>query len=241
MKPSSIILSIFLAGLLLCLSMPLKSKNAIDEPTGFNEKVFDATYVLYGKNNTDKSYNICTAMAYEKSSDGYHFISAGHCVRALPENTIFSVAKNMDSADAPVSPIKSHFDDGLDISIFDLKTTEKIVTIPIGSEKAERVGNHVVTASFGDGLDKQLSLGIISTDVFGKNVCDGCEGDFVVQVVHSKGSSGAGIVSEKTHKIIGILTNATDVGALIQPASAYPAFLESPEQIRVPVITLDKQ
>lgn len=210
-----------LTTLFLLLALPLYAKNPINEPKGFDKKIYNAVFALYGTLG-DKNQAMCTATAFEKSSDGYHFITAGHCVILAPAEIQFSVAPDIGGKQIPATVVSAHMDDKLDMAIFDVKTTEKIQTIPLGNENTERVGNDIIFVGFGEGMYKQISHGAISTQIMGNDSdCSVCANKFLIQGTAADGSSGSAIISKKTHKIIGILTNGGDIGQVIQPISTY--------------------
>jgi hypothetical protein len=202
--------------------------SSIRAPKGFDGKLWAGTLALYGTKNNITHF-LCTSEPIGKiDTGGYILLSAGHCVQLVPEDVQFSVAEEIGGARTPVTVIKAHYDADLDFSIFALKTTKKYPLFVLGTEDGVRVGDRVVAPNFALGIGKQLSRGLISSQVVST-------GEFLVQADGGPGASGSAVLSEKTHKVIGLLVSgfsgdAGFVGFGVEPISKFAQFLASPTQ-----------
>lgn len=194
------LIALFLSVLLaLPVSMPAVTPQ---NPTGFEGKVYDATMALYGTKGTDTEF-ICTAWAFKQVPDGVDLISAGHCVGEVNADS-YSVSDTIDGPRIPVILLKwaDNVDEGLDFSLWELKTTKKYPTLDLGSAADAHIGDAIINPNCAMGLTKFLSLGRIS----GPTVPDSnAVPVYPVEVDGAGGSSGSPIISAKTHKVIGIL------------------------------------
>jgi hypothetical protein len=62
-----------ISALVIALSIPMFGQT-------LTRRVYDATAILYSQTMSGGMDMRCTATAYKKVDDGYHFISAAHCV-----------------------------------------------------------------------------------------------------------------------------------------------------------------
>lgn len=204
---------------------------SIKPPKGYHKTVYNSTFALYGQLG-DITHFLCTATAFEKTSDGYHLLTASHCVKGadLPEDLQFFVEEQIGGLQLPVTVIKAMRKEPVDIAVLELKTGKEYKIIPLGTEEGVQIGDKVFSVNFSEGLSKQLSEGIVASDVMGTEVedCHTCTNRFMVQIYGGPGMSGAAVVSEKTHKIVGIVTSGFDanVGAGVEPISLYQVFLD---------------
>lgn len=240
---SAILISLLLFSMLLTQS---SGAGSLKPPTKFEGSLWKSVMVLYGK--LDDYKTICTIEPYEKIPGGYNLLTAGHCVQEVPVDLAFTVADEVGGKETPVTLIKAYDGDGMDFAIFEMKTTKVYPVMKLGDEHGSRVGDWVVSPNFADGLGKQLSSGRITSDSLiateDCSVHDGCPGDFLVQLFGAPGMSGAAVISEKTHKVVGIIVAqwGGNVGMEVMPISAFKTFLTAPAQkhpdeIREPAVT----
>jgi len=179
-----------------------------------------------------EAHMVCTAAPYMKTADGYRLITAGHCVQEIPAEAKFFVEDDIDGPLTPVVVVKAVLDGSMDFAIFDLKT-DKVYALPVFDESPLRIGDPVVSVHFARGVTKQLSYGRVSSgELMNSGKClDFCGGDFLVQMVEGPGSSGALVVSERTHRAIGIVVaSGGDLGAVIEPIAKFATFMSLPTQ-----------
>jgi hypothetical protein len=200
----------------------------IGAPTGFAGKVFDATFAVYHRNPKGEDIFICTATAFEKIAGGYNLLSAGHCVDGTPAEDIFTVSDDLGNPAVPVRVVRARRDaTGQDFAIFELKTAGKYPVIPLGDERDSRIGDATLNTNFALELGKQLTRGIVASAGLYKH-----PRYFIVDEYGNAGASGSAVVSEKTHRIIGVtiaMTGDAGVGMFIERISTFPEFLAAPD------------
>jgi hypothetical protein len=233
--------------LALILSLPLAVRGQSIQPAkGFNGKVMDATFALYGHMG-DKKQFLCTVWNYKQIDGGYDMVSAGHCVAENPPGVTYSVEEQIDGKDMPVSLMKYELDAAGDFSLFELKTTKVYPVLDLGTVTDQSIGDKVINPNFAAGVGKQLSLGAISTDVLKSDPASGDVDVFWAQVFGAGGSSGSPVISDKTHKVIGVLIyglpdpetgSELNVGHGVEPIDKFAAFLAKPF---VPPATISDQ
>ena len=194
------LIALFLSAL---LALPVSTPAATPQnPTGFAGKAYEATMALYATKDNDTEF-ACTAWAFRQVPDGYDLISAGHCVGEINADS-YSVSDTIDGPRTPVILLKwaDNADEGLDFSLWELKTTKKYPTLDLGSVSDTHIGDTIINPNFAMGLTKFLSLGRISGPLV--PATDSVP-VYPVEVDGAGGSSGSPIISAKTHKVIGIL------------------------------------
>jgi len=189
------------------------------KPTGFHRKIYDATFALYAHNSEGGGYE-CTLTAWKKVSNGYLLITAGHCTTAnpqIPKDAEFFIAEEIDGKEEPLKLVHAVLNVPLDYGIFFWKTTRRIKVVPFGDERKERIGNQTVNVNFSLGITKEVSMGVIQSQLITTNeVSIGplhsmkVGGMFLDSEFASHGASGSAVVSQKTHKIIGLLVSGMD-------------------------------
>lgn len=217
---------------------------AIQPPKGFTKKLYDASYALYAisasRGFTEPKF-LCTVTPYQRYTDGYLFLGAGHCTSAnpeLPEDMTFFIENDIHGSPQPVELIKAALSNEtftasqvavqpLDYAIFYLKTKAKLPVIALGDESSLRVGSKTINVNFSLGLAKYVAPGVVSSLVahFGA-----ASGFFGVQMFMSHGASGSSVVDVKTKKIIGLVIAGEDgatVPAWIEPISVITAQLKT--------------
>lgn len=224
------ILALILA---LALAVVPISADSILAPKGFAGKLWPGALALYGTYKGVTKY-LCTTQPYEKIAGGYRLLSAGHCVQLEPEGLVFSVAEEIGGPQSMVTMLKAYDGEGLDFSIFEFKTNKKYPILVLGTEKDLHVGDRIFYMHFAIGLGKQLSEGrVVSRTLIETKACvQTCVGDFIIQGYGSRGTSGAVVISEKTHKVVGLVTGQWDaaIGLGVEPISKFAQFLAGPGQ-----------
>ena len=209
--------------------------NTLRPPSGFDGKMWDSTLALYGTMG-DTTRFLCTAEVIEKVKDGsYILLSAGHCVQTIPAGIQFSVSDDVGGPRTDVTMLKAYMKADIDMAIFALKTTKNYTVMELGDSTDLQVGEEVVNPNFALGLGKQLSHGAISSDVLQPSgACDeDCSGYFLIQAYGAGGSSGSAVISERTHKLIGIViwrAPNDNIGLGVEPISKFAAFMAGPNQ-----------
>lgn len=232
MKKILTILSLLILLAAPCLAGIKPTKNK------YHQKLADATFALYGQKG-DVHHMLCTATAIQKTATGYKLLTASHCVKGddLPEDLTFSVAEQaVDdiSLTMPVTVDKALRNEKIDYAILNLKTTKKYPVIPLGDESELRIESRVYNVNFSEAIVKQNAMGVVSTDITpnhgADNHCSVCLDRFIVHIFYGAGASGSAVVSEKTHKIVGVLTGGFDdaMGAEIEPISLIIAEMNKP-------------
>lgn len=223
-----------LSSLALGVSTLHTAKVALRPPEGYAGVLYASTLALYGTKDGTTRF-LCTTEPFEKIHGGYHLVSAGHCVQLVPADVKFSVADDIGGPLTPVTVLKAYDGDGLDFSEFELKTSRKYSLFVIGDEHHAHVGDAVISPNFSVGLVKQLSLGVVSSDlmpVTSNCPVNDCAGYFLVQMYGAPGLSGSAIVLARNHEVIGIAVEgfSDPIGFGVQPISAFPKFLAGPSQ-----------
>ena len=230
---------------LILLSLPVSISSNIGEPKGFLGTAFTNTVALYATVN-NKDHFDCSAAIYEsvpnKLHNEYHVISAGHCVQDIPVAT-FSIADNVGGKLTPVTLMKVRDDDtvGIDFAQFDLVTDKTYPVISLGDESTLRVGDSIINPNFAEGLGKQLSIGLVSSQSLAPTTyCkeESCRDSFIIQTFGAGGSSGSVVISKKTHKVVGVVTaeiadddgQIINIGMIVEPISRFQIFLQQPTQ-----------
>ena len=204
-------------------------------PKGFEGTVWSSTLALYGSLNNRTHFD-CTTQVVGKTEGGYLLLSAGHCVQDIPAGVQFSVSDNIGSDLYPVQLVKAFEGGGIDFSLFSFKTKKVYRVLDADPVAKLRVGERVLIVNFTEGLGKQLSRGIVASDILAQSrdcaSVDTCEGDFLVQAYGGPGASGSAVISEKTHKIIGVAVFGFDgtIGFGVEPISKMTTFLQGPNQ-----------
>lgn len=217
-----------IASLMLAVSL-CGSPKAIGEPKGFDNKVFHATMALSATSTVARVESpkfLCTVTAYKKVDGGYLLIGAGHCTgenNDLPPDLKFYVGDDIGSPVHEIQLLKAEYGngDGLDFAIYFYPTTDKYPTISLGDEHELSVGDKTVNVNFSLGVSKITSPGIVSDQGRGN--------EFLVQEFASHGASGSSVVSEKSHKIVGLLVGGWDgatMPAAVESISGIEAELE---------------
>lgn len=194
--------------------------------------MYNATFALYGQKN-GVTHFLCTATAFEQGVNWYHLLSAGHCVKGVPEGVTFAVSEQVGGELMPVTVVKAIRQKDIDFSVFTLETKKKYPVIPLSEDTGVGMEDSTFTVHFTDGIVKQVSVGKIASGIMGHSEdCEICPNRFMVQLYAGRGASGAAVVSAKTHKIIGLMVGgfSENIGGAVEPISLYETFLSTLEE-----------
>jgi hypothetical protein len=231
----------FLRALLLALSlaMPLRAAPP-DEPPYIN-----AVGLLYSQDQAGTMNMLCTLTAYEKNATGYRFISAAHCVgsdnvdkerSATSEKVFYMTFDEVSKITKKFHPAKvvwvGYQSRGEDLAVFQVDTTERWGTIPLGDEQTLTDGALIVNIASPLGLGLQTFHGTISKVVLDRPVTQGTinwRGTLVLQLPGvNGGSSGSAIISSEQKAIVGFLVGTIDSGTIIGiPVSRFKAVAQA--------------
>ena len=198
--------------LVLTFAVPASAKN-ISEPKGFDSEVYHASFALSvtsEEGQIEKPRFLCTVTAYKKVKGGYLLIGAGHCTsanEALPSDMKYFVSEDINSKSAPVQLLKAERTEEYDYAIYFFPTKNKYPTISLGDERDLGIGDVTVDANFSLGVTKMVSPGVVVSQ---ESTGQLPKGYFLVQQFVSHGASGSVVVSEKTHKIVGLVIAGWD-------------------------------
>jgi hypothetical protein len=210
-------LALFSAFLLMIAPLSYAKSKKIQSPHGFDGKVYKAEMALYASSvsaGIDSRF-ICTVTVVGHLQQGYMLLGAGHCTSAnpdLPQDLSFQVADDIGAPLHPVFLLKSVMDEPLDYAVYYYPTKAKYPVIELGSEQDMFIGDKTVDVNFSLGVTKMMSLGIVVSKTIEKT--DPREpfavGFFLVQQFDSHGASGSSVMSERTHKVIGLVIAGWD-------------------------------
>jgi hypothetical protein len=195
------------------LTFIVSSANAtIKPPKGHYKKAYDATFLLYGSSKSDQVENhaMCSATAFRKVKGGYLLLSAGHCTKEgtpneFPTDLTYSVSSDIGTPIYPVKFVTFAFDESknLDFSVFFFQTTLKFPVIELGDERTEEIGAATYNFNFSKAVVKMLAKGVVVSSLVPEGEPKNL---LLVDMFAASGSSGSAVISEKTHKIIGIVS-----------------------------------
>lgn len=217
--------------LIFLLALPATTTVTPQAPKGFDGKVYDATMAMYATKGTDTEF-ICTAWAFAKISGGYDLMSAGHCVTEVNADS-YSVSDVIGGPRTPITLVKAMTQQGFDFSLWELKTTKQYPTLDLGLVANAHIGDKIVNPNCALGFTKYLSFGRISGPTVVSSDPD-MVSIYPVEVDGAGGSSGSPIISEKTHKVIGILIYSPPLLPLVEGLPPYV-----PAQVGVGVEPID--
>ena len=233
MKIASAVLS-FVVSLILFAGVLGAAPRGIQSIGGFEKQAMDATFALYV---APLNRFICSATAVRVQQDrhskryGYLLLSAGHCVYGEPSDFTFAVAEEIGGRLVPVAPVKARLGNAEDVSLFYMETAKKYPVIELGDESSETIGDAEINPNFTAGLTKQLAYARIASGVIGENEhCPICMGTFLIHETAGPGASGSAVISEKTHKVIGIAIIAGVAGIGVEPISTVRKALSEPDE-----------
>ena len=218
--------------ILLAICLTIFSQGLFAGSSRLEKKVQAATFAVILQDTEGSKHFACTATAFQKTKTGYLLLTAGHCVTGEYANLPVFVEKEVDSKLdlLPVTVVKAQHDE-LDFAVLELQTKDKLPIVKLDKTPDISIGSKVINVNFTEGIGKITSPGRISSAVsdvssFDKD-CDQCLNHFMVQLFAGPGASGSAIVSQRSGKIIGILTGGSGdtIGGFIEPIKAIEAKL----------------
>lgn len=255
----------FILGALLLVSpviVPDLQASQISAPKGFDRKVYNASFALYASSQeagVELPRFICTVTAYQKFQNGYLFLGAGHCTSAggdLPTDMKFYVSPTIDGPLYSVQLLAANVNESLDYAVYYMspKISEsigsKIETLNLGDEGSLKIGDKVVDTNFSLGLAKEVSHGVVSTEIVKSGEMQGFYG---VDMFDSHGASGSSVVDEHSKKVVGLVIAGVDGATLptwVEPISTvkselgkldYKKLIEHPESPNVQTPQSDRK
>lgn len=233
-----------LLGSVLAIAMALTpacagNKN-INTARGFNGKVYNSVFALYGSSVDSDIQNrfVCTVTAYQQISGGYLLIGAGHCtsanVESLPPDMTYGVSEELGGPIVPVALLKSVMDEPLDYAIYFMPTKQKYPVLGLGDETKDRIGDKTIDVNFSLAAAKMFSPGTIVSQVITTNT--EAKGFFLIDQFDSHGASGSSVVSEKTHKIIGLVIAGWDgetMPSVVEPITSILPHIQDAQALAV--------
>lgn len=149
---------------------------------------------------------ICTATAFEKTSTGYLFVTAGHCTEDGDKDTAYFVSLDPAAKDRPYIPASLYMQGHDDLAVLKVDTTEEIPTVALGDQKTLHAGSQIFNVASPQGLGKLLFFGYVSALEQARHTRDGAEHPYLLmQMPAAPGSSGSAIFDNESGKIVGIL------------------------------------
>ncbi len=216
------LLPLFLAMLTCLPSCYLLQREAVQRY--FRKKALDATFALYEQDSGDEARFVCSATIFWRERISHEFryllITAGHCVSDISEESRFTVAKEIGATLLPVEVMRWKLGDDEDFAELELRTTQKFPALVLAKKYDGQRGDAIFCANFSDGLSEQAAEGRISSEVF-ENFNERKKRLFLAHIFRAPGISGAAVVSERTHEIIGIVTTGfgRNLGFGVEPMS----------------------
>lgn len=202
------------------------------------EKSQKSVGLLYSQSPTGEFQMLCTATAFEKTRNGYLFISAAHCIG----NDDYRRERSATGKDIPfyitfdeVNTVKKFYpakivftgyqSRGEDFSVFEVLANEEWSIIPLGDESLEKEGSSFINISSPLGLGKQVLYGTISSLYLDRPLIFGdinWKGTIVLQIAGVDGGcSGSVIISESQKAIIGFLVGSVGNTIVAIPVSKF--------------------
>jgi len=183
------------------------------------EKDFvSATALLYGQTEDGSLRMLCTATAFERDKNVFHFVTAAHCVgtddtvhdRVQVEPTSWFITfdepekKNFFPAKLLGAGYQHRGDD---FAVLEVKLENPVPVIGV-ADKDPSLGEDVSNIASPLGLGKQLFRGHISMEKLDRPVVEGdinWKGATLLQMSSGPGSSGSAIVSRSQKSIVAFL------------------------------------
>ena len=226
MKLVRVLLGAFLAVAMILTPACAGNKN-ISTAHGFNGRVYNSVFALYGSSAASGIQDrfVCTVTAYQQVNGGYLLIGAGHCTSAnaasLPADMTYSVSEELGGKLTPVALLKSEMDEPLDYAVYYMPTKQKYPVLALGDETKDRIGDKTIDVNFSLAAAKMFSPGTIVSQVITTQT--EVRGFFLIDQFDSHGASGSSVVSEKTHKIIGLVIAGWDgetMPSIVEPITS---------------------
>lgn len=221
--------ALFAIAAMLLGSCAFAHPKRIAPPSGFDGQVYNGAMALYASSESAGVSNrfICSTRPIKKVKGGYELLSAGHCTPAnignLPPDMTFAVATDLGGKLMPVKLVAAQMTEPVDWAIFYLPTKMKLPVISLGDERDMSINDPTIDVNFSLGVAKEVSMGVVSSQVL---TTGDDTGFFEVTQFASHGASGSCVISERTHKVIGIVIAGYDgqtLPELVEPISVIKA------------------
>lgn len=211
------------------------------------QHVYDSVVLLYTQTVSGDMKMTCTATAFSATPSKvkpdqtvYRFVSAAHCVDGDDDKTQrlqkFYISSDMAGEKNYLAAKLIEAGDktqGDDFSLFEVSSTEKFVTLPLGDDVKIHPGDAMIDVSGALGFGKQYYQGYVSEVHLDRPPLDAGEVSWtdlmLIQIGGGPGSSGSAIVSTDQNAIVGFLvgTAKSDVGKLCVPVSKFKDFVSA--------------
>lgn len=204
----------------------------------FTQDFYNATGALYSQDKAGERNFRCTATVIEKTTIGYHMLTAKHCLEDAPSTYAVLFDEYSHSAYQPAVVLFADIDS--DLAVFDVVTDLIVPVIPLGDETLEPVGAPVINMAVPLNLGKLLFHGFIATKRLAE--ADGDKDGLGIQLPAAGGSSGSAVVSETQHAIIGVVIsiavppNGGELFVVAVPVSQVKAALQDYKAGKLPYI-----
>jgi len=216
---------------MLFLSLPLVTTGAqetdVAKMSKDHKQAYDASLALYG-NLGDESHFLCSATVVArraalqggdepKGRNDYLLLTAGHCIGGanpeLPEDLNYFVRRDIIAEEGsekaagsiPAFVYRAEFSEKYDFAVLYINTNEEFLVIDIDSSgKLPEIEQEIYSVNFTEGLVKQVAVGKVASGSI-PGVHPELQDRFMVHIFGGHGASGAAVISEKTHRIVGIV------------------------------------
>ena len=183
--------------------------------------LYRATGLLYSQGDDGTMKMRCTATAIEKTTKGYVFVTAAHCVseddvekeRVKPEKTFFFITADADGQTKDFMRAKligaGYRHESDDFALLEVETDQQFPLVAIGNDVTDHTGQPIVNVASPLGLGKQTFKGIVSSPKVSRPIVDGdinWTEAMAIQLFGSNGgSSGSAIICLAQRAICGFL------------------------------------
>jgi len=231
-----------------CIMVVVMSFSAFTTPVfatndhAWIEKAKMAVGILYSQQEDGGMRMHCTSTAFDKTENGYLFVTAAHCIgsddstkehSANPYSKSFFISFDETGSNAkkfwPASPIFVGYQSrGEDFAVFKVLSNESWPTIALGNESTLSDGAQYWNVASPLGLGRQIQEGIISNMSLDRPIMSGninWKGTLVLQQAGvGGGSSGSPLISKEQKKIVGFLVGTIGSNTIVAiPVSRFLA------------------
>jgi hypothetical protein len=203
--------------------------------------LYPATVLLFSQNDDGGMRMRCTATAFEKTKDGYRFVTAAHCAtqdgdqnkkKAKAEVAAFYISSDVEG-EKDYIPVAidgcGSRSRGDDFCIFRAKTPKTFPVVQVGSDATDVSGEPVINIASPLGLGKQAFYGRVSKPHVDRKIIYediNWSDSILLQLPGTDGgSSGSAIICERQRAICGFLVGAIDKTQIVAiPVSKFKKF-----------------
>jgi hypothetical protein len=209
-------------------------------------ELYAASAILYAQEADGGMKMRCTATAFEKVDNGYHFVSASHCVSSwnpaqnrveIPAVPLYMSYDRADSKVFHVAQVVMAGKQGAgdDYAILFVETDQEWPMLRIGDFSRIKQGELVVNVAAPKGLGLQVFFGYVSMINMDRPVlANGINwlGATLLQIPAGPGSSGSAVASEKQGAIVCFIVGGINgnPSAVAIPASRFLEFRRAVEK-----------